>query len=124
MVPVIFSFIEPLSQGNNWSLGALCSEWRSFGRIMISLLVEKCEFNHDLNEALIIAVVKGCKECIQLVIRDEKEANGEEYIKSNNVEECNLNEMSSSSKQSILDITSDSILTIMSELKGCQKYCK
>ena len=57
--------------------------------------MEKYKFNQDLNEALITAVVKGCKALIQLVICDAKEANGEEYVKSSNAEEIDFDEISS-----------------------------
>lgn len=113
LAPVIFNAIEPSSSGDKWSLGALCPEWRSFGRILISLLVEKCELNNDLNNALANAVVKGCQESIQLCIHDEMKANGEEFIKSRKLKEFNLDEVSDEMQQSILEISADAILTIM-----------
>jgi hypothetical protein len=120
MVPVIFKAIEPvksekkMSRGKfHWSLGALCPEWRSFGRIMVSLLVEKCELSEELNYTLADAMVRGCNEAIKLVRRDEMVANGIEYDNSEKVEDYNLDDMSSSSKQAILDLAADAILSIM-----------
>jgi len=57
--------------------------------------------------------VKGCQESIQLCIHDEMKANGEEFIKSRKLKEFNLDEVSDEMQQSILEISADAILTIM-----------
>lgn len=113
LVPVIFSAVEPSSNTDSFSIGALCPEWRAFGRILISLLLDKCELSEDLNDALVNAVVKGCKESMQLLIHDEKEAEGEEYVRTSKFKELDMKEMSSPLKQSILQTSSDAILTVM-----------
>mmetsp|Transcript_12026 Transcript_12026/g.18270 ORF Transcript_12026/g.18270 Transcript_12026/m.18270 type:complete len:1669 (-) Transcript_12026:2872-7878(-) len=120
IIPIIFNALEPLNQTkksqmnvSSWSLGALCPEWRSFGRIMISLLCEKCEMNEELNSTLTDAIVRGCVESIQLVRFDEMEAGGEEFVRTSMVTDEDFHELSASSKKSIIEITSDAILTLM-----------
>ena len=120
IIPVVFSALEPLNGKHksgkskmNWSVGALCPEWRSFGRIMISLLVDNCELSEELNFTLANAIVRGCVESIQLARFDELELDGKGVDVTSKIADYDLDDMSSSSKQSILEIASDAILTIM-----------
>lgn len=123
MIPVVLSSIEPLHQKSSskksihFSIGALCSEWRSFGRIMISLIVESCELSGDLNYALIHAVVKGCRETVLLCIHDDMAARGEDFSQQKiDMDYFDSAPSSASLQESILEVTSDAILTVMTIL--------
>ena len=122
MIPVLLNSVEAThnsKKGTNFSLGALCPEWRSFGRVMISLIAESCDLNEDLNHALVDAIVKGCNETVLLYIHDEMIANGEEFSKTKvDLNDFDLEKSSSSLQKSILEVTSDSVLSIMTILQN------
>ncbi len=122
IIPVVLNAIDALNSKSskkkaNFSTGALCPEWRSFGRIVISLIAESCDLKLDLEHALIEALVKGCKENIMLCIYDDMSARGEEFA----MEEINLNKIvleneSLSVQRKILEALADTMISIMSIL--------
>ena len=67
LVPFILGAIEPSKIGERWSMGTLCGEWRSLGYILISLLLQKCDFSPHLSESLSTGIVKGAIETFKLM---------------------------------------------------------
>jgi len=103
LLPFVLAAVEPSNtKKKKWSLGALCPEWRAFGQIMVSLLVDKCDLSAELCEAFSTGIVRGAVESINLV----REESGEDS------EDVDME--SSASMQAILDTSSDAILAVMS----------
>jgi len=123
MIPIILSAVEPLKEKKknsgktktNWSLGTLCQEWRSFGHIMISLVMEKCDLNQDLCEVLVECLVNGSIEFVQLLRRDESRAYAEDVVDVEVYNDHNADDFSSL-MQYILESTSGTLLVIINIL--------
>ena len=114
MIPTILNTLEPSRKNKNWSLGALCPEWRAFGHVLLSLLVDNCDLNLDVSNTLSGAILKGCQESIQLLIHDDCLSRGEEYDRSTKIIELGLSDKTLSSiKESVYKTSSDAILSIM-----------
>jgi hypothetical protein len=104
-VPFVLGAVEPNNSKNKkWSLGALCSEWRAFGHILISLLVDKCDLSTELCEAFSTGIVKGAIESIHLIQSENSDVN---HADDTEME-------SSSSMQAVLDVSADAILAMFS----------
>jgi len=100
VVPFVLAAVEPSnSKRKKWSLGAQCLEWRSFGQIMISLMVEKSCLSPELCDGLTIGVLRGAMESIDLT-RSESLGEAESG--------------SSASLQTVLDTSSGAILAVLS----------
>jgi hypothetical protein len=104
LVPFILGAVEPNnSKKKKWSLGALCPEWRVFGQIMVSLLVDKCDLSPELCEAFSTGILKGAVESIKLLRSEINENAGDED-----------EDMDSGANQVILDLSADAMLAVMS----------
>ncbi len=119
VLPFILSAVEPNNANSrkkkkkqNWSLGAICPEWRAFGQVMISLLVDKCELNSELCEGLSIGVLRGAKESIEIIQSADRES-GVDIDGDMDME-------TSASVEAVLDLSSDAILSVMSLVLGNQ----
>jgi hypothetical protein len=100
LVPFVLGAVEPNnSKKKKWSLGALCPEWRVFGQIMVSLLVDKCDLSPELCEAFSTGILKGAVESIKLLRLEIDEGD---------------DNMDSGTNQVILDSSADAILAVMS----------
>ena len=106
LVPFVLGAVEPNnSKKKKWSLGALCSEWRVFGHVMISLLVDKCDLSSELCEAFSTGILKGAMESIRLLRSEMEDDDGDDRM------DLDANQM-------ILDLSADSILALMSIVLG------
>ncbi len=104
LVPFILGSVEPNnSKKKKWSLGALCPEWRSFGQIMVSLLVDKSDLSPELCEAFSTGILKGAVESIKL-LRSESDMSVEDEVYDTD----------STSNQAIMDLSTDAILAVLS----------
>lgn len=105
LVPFILGAVEPSnSKKQIWSLGALCPEWRTFGQIATSLLVEKCDLSEELCEAFSTGIIRGALESINLI---QTQSTDERLDENDN------HVASSSSKQCILDVSANAILSVI-----------
>jgi len=68
LIPIILGAVEP--HEDQWSLGALCPEWRSFGYIMISVVSGNSELSVDVCDTLATGMVKGSLEMSNYLRQD------------------------------------------------------
>jgi len=71
LIPILLSAVGPSEDsktpGKNikhhserqWSLGAVCPDWRFFGQILASVLVDKCELDPNVVEILGLSMIRG-----------------------------------------------------------------
>lgn len=103
LVPFVLGAVEPNnSKKKKWSLGASCSEWRTFGHILISLLVDKCDLSSELCEAFSTGIVRGAIESIHLIQSE------------NHDDDDDIDMESSSVMHAVLDVSADAILAMFS----------
>jgi len=109
LVPFVLAAVEPSdSKRQIWSLGALCPEWRTFGQITTSLLVEKCDLSEELCEAFATGILRGALESINLI---RSQSMDDRLDESDNPVESSSS--SSSPMQSILDVSANAILSMI-----------
>ena len=103
LVPFVLGAVEPNNSKNQkWSLGALCLEWRSFGHILISLMVDKCDLSSELCEAFSTGIVRGAIESIHLIQSESHD------------DDVDIEMKSSSAMHAVLDVSADAIVAMFS----------
>ena len=120
LLPYILSAIEPSASkskkanvkdtesSDDWSLGTLCSEWRSFGYIVLSILAEKCEINEKLRDVLATTIITGCTEKFQFL----NSSRNQKVIVEGYDDSMSIENESSQQTQTI-EMLSESVLALM-----------
>jgi hypothetical protein len=89
LVPFILSAIEPSnSKGAHWSIGALCREWRAFGYVLISLMVEKCNLSPELYDAFTVGIIRGALESVKFYESEHDDLANDSVIMQSVFDSC------------------------------------
>jgi len=117
LLPYVLGAVEPRrnwkkdmnsKESKSWSLGAVCTEWRSFGYILISILMGNCDLSIDACEALAIGIVQGSAE-VDGMLRLNKNV-GDQFVGKS---------LSTESSLTAMESASDSLLALMSIVSSC-----
>jgi len=117
LIPFILGAVEPRrkwkkelnsKQSVTWSLGAVCDEWRSFGFILISILMKNCELSTDVCKALATGIVKGSIELDNMLRQHEQVGN-----------QSTRKGVSAVPSLIAIESASESLLALMSILSSC-----
>jgi len=114
LIPFILGAVEPRRKWRKeltttessaavvWSLGAECAEWRSFGYIVISIVMKTCELSANVCEALATGIVKGSIE-VDAMLRRSVAGKG----------------VSGAPSLTAMESAGDSLLALMSVISNC-----